>query len=43
MSFNKEYWRIWYFMQWFVKEQIEEEALSMPVLMNMRRWRVSPV
>jgi ferritin len=43
MSLNKEYWRIWNFMQWFVKEQIEEETLAMPVLMNMRRWRVSPV
>jgi len=43
MSLNKEYWRIWNFMQWFVKEQIEEETLAMPVLMNMRRWRASPV
>jgi len=41
MSLNKEYWRIWNFMQWFVKEQIEEETLAMPVLMNMRRWRAS--
>jgi ferritin len=43
MSLNKEYWRIWNFMQWFVKEQTEEEILAMPVLMKMRRWRASPV
>jgi len=43
MSLNKKYWRTWNFMQWFVKEQIEEETLAMPVLMNMRRWRASPV
>jgi len=43
MSLNKKYWRTWTFMQWFVKEQIEEETLAMHVLMNMRILRASPV
>ena len=43
MSFDEEDWATWNFMQWFVKEQIEEETLAMAVLMNMRRWRASPV
>ena len=36
MSLNKEYWRIWNFMQWFVKEQIEEETLAMTLLDKLK-------
>ena len=36
MSLNKEYWRIWNFMQWFVKEQIEEETLAMTLLNKIK-------
>ena len=36
MSLNKEYWRIWNFMQWFVKEQTEEESLAMTLLDKLK-------
>ena len=36
MSLNNEYWRIWNFMQWFVKEQIEEETLAMTLLDKLK-------
>jgi ferritin len=36
MSLNKEYWRIWNFMQWFVKEQTEEETLAMTLLDKLK-------
>ncbi|HAH23600.1 MAG TPA: dolichol kinase [Prolixibacteraceae bacterium] len=32
MSFEEDDWSTWNFMQWFVKEQIEEEALAMSLL-----------
>jgi ferritin len=32
MSFDEEDWATWNFMQWFVKEQIEEETLAMDLL-----------
>jgi ferritin len=32
MSFEEEDWATWNFMQWFVKEQIEEETLAMNLL-----------
>lgn len=32
MSFEKEDWATWNFLQWFVKEQIEEETLAMNLL-----------
>ncbi len=32
MSFDEEDWATWNFMQWFVKEQIEEETLAMSLL-----------
>ena len=32
MSFDEEDWATWNFMQWFVKEQIEEEMLAMNLL-----------
>jgi ferritin len=32
MSFEEEDWATWNFMQWFVKEQIEEETLAMSLL-----------
>jgi ferritin len=31
-SFEEEDWATWNFMQWFVKEQIEEETLAMALL-----------
>lgn len=32
MSFDEEDWATWNFMQWFVKEQIEEETLALNLL-----------
>ena len=32
MSFDEEDWATWDFMQWFVKEQIEEETLAIELL-----------
>ena len=32
MSFDEEDWATWNFMQWFVKEQVEEETLAMSLL-----------
>ncbi|GAC1453631.1 MAG: ferritin [Chitinophagaceae bacterium] len=36
MSFDEEDWGTWNFMQWFVKEQIEEETLAMSLLNKMK-------
>ncbi len=36
MSFDEEDWATWNFMQWFVKEQIEEETLAMNLLAKMK-------
>jgi ferritin len=36
MSFGEEDWATWNFMQWFVKEQIEEETLSMKLLDDIK-------
>jgi ferritin len=36
MSFDEEDWSTWNFMQWFVKEQIEEEMLVMNLLDKMK-------
>ena len=35
-SFNEEDWATWHFMQWFVKEQTEEETLAMSLLDKMK-------
>jgi ferritin len=32
MSFTEEDWATWHFMQWFVKEQTEEETLALNLL-----------
>jgi ferritin len=32
MSFEEEDWATWHFIQWFVKEQTEEETLAMDLL-----------
>lgn len=32
MSFDEQDWATWNFMQWFVKEQLEEETLAMDLL-----------
>ena len=32
MSFDEEDWATWHFMQWFVKEQTEEETLALNLL-----------
>ena len=32
MSFDEEDWTTWHFMQWFVKEQTEEETLALNLL-----------
>ena len=36
MSFVEEDWATWNFMQWFVKEQIEEETLAMNLLNKIK-------
>jgi ferritin len=36
MSFAEEDWATWNFMQWFVKEQVEEETLAMSLLDRMK-------
>jgi ferritin len=36
MSFDEEDWATWNFMQWFVKEQIEEETLAMDLLNKIK-------
>jgi ferritin len=36
MSFTEEDWATWNFMQWFVKEQTEEETLAMNLLNKMK-------
>lgn len=36
MSFDEEDWATWNFMQWFVKEQTEEEMLVMALLNKMK-------
>lgn len=32
LSFDEEDWATWHFMQWFVKEQTEEETLALSLL-----------
>jgi len=36
MSFDEQDWATWNFMQWFVKEQTEEETLSMKLLDDIK-------
>ena len=36
MSFTEKDWSTWNFLQWFVKEQIEEETLAMNLLNKMK-------
>ena len=36
MSLDEEDWSTWNFMQWFVKEQIEEETLAMDLLDKLK-------
>ncbi|MCJ7759135.1 MAG: ferritin [Gillisia sp.] len=36
MSHEEEDWATWNFMQWFVKEQVEEETLAMNLLAKMK-------
>ena len=36
MSFNEEDWATWNFLQWFVKEQTEEETLVMNMLDKLK-------
>lgn len=36
MSFDDQDWATWNFMQWFVKEQVEEETLAMNLLDKMK-------
>ena len=36
MSLDEEDWATWNFMQWFVKEQVEEETLAMSLLDKIR-------
>jgi ferritin len=36
MSFDEEDWATWNFMQWFVKEQTEEETMVMNLLHKMK-------
>ena len=32
LSFDEQDWATWHFMQWFVKEQVEEETLAMNLM-----------
>ncbi len=36
MSFDEQDWATWHFMQWFVKEQTEEETLAMKLLDKLK-------
>jgi ferritin len=36
MSFAEEDWATWNFLQWFVKEQVEEETLAMNLMDKMK-------
>jgi ferritin len=36
MSMDEEDWATWNFMQWFVKEQVEEETLALKLLDKMK-------
>jgi ferritin len=36
MSFDEQDWATWHFMQWFVKEQTEEETLAMNLLDKLK-------
>ena len=36
MSFDEQDWATWNFMQWFVKEQTEEETLAMKLLAKIK-------
>src|SRR5580704_15464464 len=36
MSLDEQDWATWNFMQWFVKEQIEEETLAMGLLSKIK-------
>jgi ferritin len=36
MSLDEEDWATWNFMQWFVKEQVEEETLAMNLMDKMK-------
>lgn len=36
LSFTEEDWATWNFMQWFVQEQIEEEALALKLLDKLK-------
>jgi ferritin len=36
MSFDEEDWATWHFMQWFVKEQTEEETLALNLLNKIK-------
>jgi ferritin len=36
MSHDEEDWATWNFMQWFVKEQTEEETLAMELLDKLK-------
>ena len=36
MSFDEDDWSTWNFMQWFVKEQIEEETLAISLLDKLK-------
>jgi ferritin len=36
ISFNEEDWATWNFLQWFVKEQIEEETMAMHLLNKIK-------
>jgi len=36
MSFAEEDWATWNFLQWFVKEQIEEETLAITLIDKLK-------
>jgi ferritin len=36
ISFDEQDWATWNFMQWFVKEQIEEETLALELMSKMK-------
>ena len=36
MAFEEKDWATWNFLQWFVKEQIEEETLAMDLIDKLK-------
>ena len=40
-AFDEKDWATWNFMQWFVKEQIEEETLALDLMLTLEATKVA--